>query len=95
MKPVAKKSKKKCVSRRKFPIRLRAPKGQRLARATVYVNGKRVQTIRGRKRLRAPVDLRGLPKGKFKVRIVAVTSQGRRIVSTRTYRTCTKRKNRR
>ena len=43
--------------------------------------------IRGR-RLRAPVNLRGLPKGTFTVRIVATRTNGRRITGRRTYHTC-------
>jgi hypothetical protein len=75
-----------CTSRRHFTIRLR-PRGRRLARATVYVNGHRVRVVRGR-RLRAAVDLVGLPRGRFTVRIVAVTVGGRRLTSVRRYRTC-------
>ncbi len=48
---------------------------------------KRVRVIRG-KRLRARVNLRGLPKGRYTVRVVVVTSTGRRIVEKRRYRTC-------
>jgi len=44
----------------RFRIRVRAPRGQRVSSAAVYVNGRRVRVLRGR-RLRAVVDLRGLP----------------------------------
>jgi hypothetical protein len=50
-----------------------------------------VRTSRGR-RLRAPVDLRGLPRGRFTVRIVAVTRSGRRVTDTRRYVTCVPRR---
>jgi hypothetical protein len=77
-----------CKSRRSFRIRLRkAPRGDRLKSAAVTVNGKRVKTLRG-KRLKAPVDLRGLPKGTFRVVITARTVRGRTLRSARTYRTC-------
>jgi hypothetical protein len=76
-----------CVSRRNFRIRLRAPRGEKLARAIVFVNGKQVNVSRG-KRLTAPVDLRGLPKGRFAVRIISVTRSGKRLQGTRRYRTC-------
>jgi hypothetical protein len=76
-----------CRSRRNFRIRLRQPRHGRLASARVYVNGKRVRLIRG-SRLRAPVDLRGLPKGTYVVRVVVTTTTGRRVVRTRRYRTC-------
>jgi LVIVD repeat len=80
----------RCASRRVFSIHLREPKGRRLRSARVYVGTRRVAAVRGR-RLRARVDLRGLPKGLVRVRIVAVTRSGRTITETRRYRTCTPR----
>ncbi len=77
----------RCTSRRRFTIRLRNPRGDRLVRARVYVNGKRVRVLRGR-RLRARVDLRGLRRGRSTVRIEGVGRSGRRYVETRRYRTC-------
>jgi hypothetical protein len=77
----------RCVSRRSFTIRLRRD----LRSATVFVAGRRVRTLRGG-RLRAPVDLRGLPAGRVPVRIVARTRSGRRVTSVRTYRTCVPRR---
>jgi hypothetical protein len=76
-----------CRSRRTFSIRLREPKRGRLVEARVYVNGKRVRTVRGR-RLRARINLRGLPRGSYRVRVVAITSTGKRVTRTRRYRTC-------
>jgi len=76
-----------CRSRRVFRIRLREPRRGRLRSATVYVNGKLVRVVRGR-RLRAPVDLRGLPRGRYVVRVVARTTTGRTLRRTRRYRTC-------
>jgi hypothetical protein len=78
----------KCVSRRRFALRVRAPKGVKLRSVRVYVNGRRAATRRG-KQLRVPISLRGLPRGKVRVRIVATTTKGRRITVRRTYRTCT------
>ncbi len=79
----------RCVSRRNFTIRLR-PKGARLRSARVFVNGKRVRVLRGR-RLRARIDLRGLPKGRVEVKVVARAADGRTVRETRRYRTCTPR----
>jgi hypothetical protein len=87
-------SNRRCTSRRRFGIRLRAPEGQRLRSAKVYVNGKRVKVRRSGGRLRALVDLRGLKKGRYTVKIVATTAQGRRVVSKRRYRTCTPKRKR-
>src|SRR5213079_1860214 len=77
-----------CRSRRNFSIRLRQPRsGGRIRSARVYVNGRRVKVLSGR-RLRSRVDLRGLPRARYTVRVIVTTTRGRRIVSTRRYRTC-------
>ncbi len=81
---------KRCISRRVFTIRLRAPRGQRLRSATVFVGRKRARVLRGRA-LRARVDLRGLPKGTVRVKIVARTTTGRTVEQVRRYRTCASR----
>jgi hypothetical protein len=73
-----------CASRRDFVIHLR----RGLSSATIYLNGHRVRVVTGR-RLRARVDLRGVPRGRFTVRIVARTRAGRKVVSSRRYLTCT------
>ena len=81
--PVTLPGNRSCRSRRDFSIHLRG--GFRAIR--VYVNGKRARVTRRRAR----IDLRGLPKGRYTVRIVATTRSGRRIVRTR-YRTCVPRR---
>jgi hypothetical protein len=83
----------RCVSRRKFRIRIKKVAGMagvKIAAVAVYVNGKVVKVARG-KRLSAPIDLRGLPRGTATVRIEAATADGRRMTHTRKYRTCAKR----
>ena len=60
-------------------------------KVTIYVGGKRQKVLRGpRKRVR--VKLAGLPKGRYRVRVVTRTTRGRRMVQTRTYRTCAKKR---
>src|SRR4051795_5904022 len=86
-KPIGLPSSRVCRSRRDFSIRLRQPTRGRIRSAQVFVNGKRVRVLRG-KRLRSRVDLRGLPKARYSVRVVVTTTRGKRIVSTRRYRTC-------
>jgi uncharacterized delta-60 repeat protein len=79
---------KSCVSRRSFKIRLRIPRGAVATSATIKVNGKRVKVVRG-SRLRAAIDLRGLPKGKATVSIVVKLAKGKKpLTGTRVYRTC-------
>jgi len=79
------------VSRRRFRIRIRKVPNVTLAAVAVYVNGKPAKVVRG-SRLYAPVDLRGMPRGRFAVRIEAVTTDGRRLSHTRKYRTCEQRR---
>lgn len=76
-------------SRRRFRIRIRKHAGVDLVAVAVYVNGKPVKVVKGR-RLTAPVDLRGLPRGTVSVRIEAAMRDGRRMTHTRKYRTCVK-----
>lgn len=84
-------SARKCVSRRNFKIRLRKPAGVTIREALVILDGKKVDTIRG-KRLGAPVDLRGKPKGRFTVKITIVLSDGRKLSGSRRYKTCAPKK---
>jgi hypothetical protein len=88
-------SNKKCVSRRKFRIRIRQPGGIQIQTALVFVNGKKVRVLKRKvfRRLRhvANVNLRGLPKGTFTVKIVVLTTTGDTIKGKRKYHTCTKR----
>jgi hypothetical protein len=76
-----------CVSRRKFPIRLRAVKANRIVRAQIKLNGRQVRNVTG-KALGLPIDLRGLPKGRFAVEIVTTDATGKKLVGKRSYRTC-------
>ncbi len=66
---------------RPLRIRLRPPLRGRLVSAGIYVNGRRVRTVRGR-RLRAPIQLVRLPRDRVRVMIVAQTSTGRTVVYT-------------
>jgi hypothetical protein len=89
-------SSKKCVSRRKFRIRIRQPGGIKIQTALVFVNGKKVRVLKRKvfRKLRhvAGVNLRGLPRGTFTVRIVVLTTAGKTITGKRKYHTCTKKR---
>jgi hypothetical protein len=76
-----------CTSRRSFRIKLRNH-GQKVVKATVIVNGKRVKVLRG-KRLTSRVNLRGLQKARFSVRIKLELANGKTISGVRRYLTCT------
>lgn len=81
-------SSRRCVSARKFVIHLRKKKGTTIRSAVVYVNGKTKVKVKGKKKLRAAINLKGLPPGTVKVKIVLTTSKGQKLTSTRTYKTC-------
>ena len=81
---------KACRSRRRFRIALAVPSQARVASVGVTVNGKRARSTRKRAR----IDLRGLPKGRFTVRITIRLVDGRTVTTKRTYRTCAPKKKR-
>jgi hypothetical protein len=76
-----------CLSRRHFTIHVVQIRGVEYRRVEVLVDGRRVKVVRG-SAITAPVDLRGLPRGRYTVRITVTTTTGRRITGTRSYRTC-------
>jgi hypothetical protein len=80
-----------CKSRRHFRIRIHRPRGVRFKRVTVVLNRKVISVRRG-KRVTAVVNLRGLPRGRFTLRVVATTTRGRKLAATRHYVTCVKSK---
>lgn len=81
-------AKARCVSRRRFPVRVRTYRGLTMVAGVVYVRGKVQAMARAGRRLQATVDLRGLPLGTYRVRIVAESSRGQRVLDDRRYRTC-------
>jgi hypothetical protein len=81
-------SSERCHSVRRFKIRLRVPRGEEVRRAIVLVNGNPVSVNRG-KRLTAVVDLRGLQKARYKVKITLHLKGGGKVSGVRRYWTCT------
>lgn len=78
---------KACASRRALTIHIRRHRGVHYRSATVTLNGKRIATRRG-KRISAPISLKGLPKGTYRLVIRVVTTKGKVIRGTRIYHTC-------
>jgi hypothetical protein len=72
--------------RRKVNVRVKAPRGDRLRTVRVYINGKRVRTVRGRAARRA-IRI-SLPAARARVIVRATTTKGRRLVRRSTYRSC-------
>lgn len=83
-------SSRRCVSRRKFTITLRRPKGLAFKALEITVNRRTRLKLKGlrARRVKTRISLRRLPKGKVVVKIVATTTTGRRAVTKRTYHTC-------
>ena len=84
----------RCQSRRRFTIRLREPAGVDFAAAVLTIGGRRSTARFTNGRWVAVVDLRGLKKGRFTLKIVVTTTTGRKITGARRYRTCATKKRR-
>ncbi len=69
-------------------IKLHNPAYDPLKQATVWVNGKKVANVRSAKKLGRPIVLGHLPKGKIRVKVLAITILNHRVTVTRTYHHC-------
>jgi hypothetical protein len=76
----------RCLSRRYFRIRVRKKFQPILVGVTIKMP--KTTRILKRKPWGTIVDLRGLPKGRFAVKITALTTTGKTLKGTRHYRTC-------
>ena len=77
-----------CVDRRRFTFKIHQPRHGRVTRVTVFVNGKRRLSLRGKDIQR--VSIARLPRKRFVVRIETTSSTGARLISTRVYHGCKK-----
>ena len=80
-------SNRRCVDRRRFSFRIHQHR-KRIVRVKAYVNGKLIARFH-RNRI-GRITIRRLPQGLFQLKIVAVTSDGQKVTSVRTYRGCKK-----
>ena len=83
-----------CLSRRKFTITIRRPRGTTFKSLKITVNRKTKLKLKGLKarKVKTRISLRGLPRGKVVVKIAAVTTTGKKAVTKRTYKTCATKK---
>jgi hypothetical protein len=81
-----------CVDRRKLTLHVHKPHRGSLTRILAYVKGKRVLSRHGRRVRNGVVTLSNLraQRGVFKVTVIAYTSRGKRLITTRRYRGCVK-----
>ncbi len=83
-------SARKCFSRRIFQIHLQDPKYDPLKEVVVTIRGRRVAVVRRGKGMAATINLKGLPRGTFTVKIRLTTVLGHHLSGSRTYHTCAK-----
>jgi hypothetical protein len=76
-----------CVARRSLVFRIRQRGRVRLRSAAIYINGKRVKTVRGRA-LTGRIVLRRIPRGRFTLKVVARTTKGKKLTTRKRYRNC-------
>lgn len=79
---------KKCASKRRFTAHVKAPKGVKLTSVEVQINGKRKLTAKLNKNRATTINLIGLPKGTFKVAMIAKSPSGQTYEDVRTFHTC-------
>jgi hypothetical protein len=79
---------KACVRIASVQLRVSQRGRVRLRSATVYVNGREVKRLRGA-HVTASFVLSHLPRSAFTVKIVAVTTKGQQLISSRYYGNCT------
>jgi hypothetical protein len=81
-----------CVDKRKFKLQAHTPRGGKLLRIVVFVNDKRVATLKGKKARRGRIVLNKLKplRGRYKVTVVVYGTKGYRRISTRVYKGCKK-----
>jgi streptogramin lyase len=84
----------KCLSHRRLTLTLRKRKtGSKVTAVAVTIGKGKAKTYKGAK-LKLPVKLTGLPKGTFKVKVVATLADATKLTLTRTYKTCAAKKHR-
>src|SRR5208282_774419 len=86
-------SAKQCVSRRELVVHVHAPPGQKLLSVKLTLGRKVLSSItfKAGKNHKLPstvVDLKGLPKGTYTLKIVVKTKSGKTYSASRTYHTC-------
>jgi hypothetical protein len=83
-------SNKQCLSRRLFQIHLKDPKYDPLKEVVVTLGHRRLTVKRHGNVFASTIDLRGLPSGRFTIKIDVTTVLGHHLSGSRTYHTCAK-----
>jgi hypothetical protein len=85
-------SAKQCLSGRLFKIHLAEPKYDPFKTVAVTIRGHKIATVHRGNYVIATINLKGLPRGAFTVKIHATTVLGHNLSSSRTYHTCAKKR---
>lgn len=83
---------KQCLRPGRFTIRLAEPKYDPFTKVTVVYRGRKLATAHRGNYILATVNLKGLSKNKFTVKVRATTVLGHHLSANRTYRLCRKTK---
>jgi len=81
-------SNRKCYSRRLFQIHFKDPRYDPLKEVLVTIGTRKVRVTRHGRLFAATINLKGLPRGTFTVKIRATTVLGHHLTGSRTYHTC-------
>jgi hypothetical protein len=79
-----------CTSRRNFAVRVRLPRGAKVAHVLVRLAGKRIKAHRHGRYLRLRADLRGQTRKRVRLVVRATLRSGRVVTERRVYRLCTR-----
>jgi hypothetical protein len=79
---------KKCLSGRRFKIHIHDKPYDPFKSVVVTRKGHKIKVVKKGSVYTATVNLRGLPRGAFTIKIKAVTVRGHHVSGSRTYRTC-------
>jgi len=85
-------SNKKCLSLRLFKIHLSEPQYDPLKTVSITIGRRKIASTHKGDYIVAAINLKGLPKGAFTIKIKAVTVLGNHLSDSRTYHTCAKKK---
>ncbi len=87
-------STRKCLSLRRFAIHIRNAHYDPFKAVTVTLRGHKIPVVLQGQTYVATINLKGLPRGAFTVKINGMTFRGNRVAGSRRYHTCTKKKTR-
>lgn len=81
---------KTCTKLSSLKIKLKDPKFDPLREVVIRLKGKKVAYVRGTKKLKKVIVLKGLPTGVYTLKITATTVLNRKLSGSRTYHSCVK-----